>query len=181
MMTKVMILMAMITLSSLSKIMVLDDASDLRALLGKDILPTKHKQVWKNIEGFEWTHGVEAVGLAKGNGLLWSVICQDTPKGNIPCRVDAKGNAYYPWGGLEAKWTNFSGPINGDLYWPDEKLPSDCKLRGHETDSKTDFYAALVHTKYGSLPGKAKKDLTMAWYSWGGKEIHETKRFQIIC
>ena len=165
MMTKVMILMAMITLSSLSKIMVLDDASDLRALLVKDILPTEHKQVWKNIEGYEWLNSVEAVGHAKGNGPLWSVICENTPYGDIPGRVDSQGNAYYTWDGHETRCLKLSGPINGDLYWFDEKLPSDCKLRGHETDSKTDFYAALIHTKYGSLPGKAMKDLKMAWYS----------------
>ena len=175
-----MILMAMITLSSLSKIVVLDDVSDLRALLGKDILPTEHKQVPMNIEGYEW-NGVEAMGIARGNGPLWSVICENTPHGDIPCRVDSQGNAYYSWGGHETTWNNLSLPISGDLYWNNATLPSDCKTMGHQTNDNADYYAAVLHTKHGSLPGKANQDLTMAWYSWGGKEIHETKRFQIIC
>ena len=182
MMTNVMLLLATIAIPSMAKIMVLDDVTDLRALLSAqaDVLSTEHKAVVNNIASHKWNID-QAMGIARGNGPLWSVVCQNTPRGNIPCRVDSNGTAYYSWGGSEVRWGNVSAPISGKLYWNDAQLPSGCKTRGHQNNDNQDYYAAVLHTINGTLPGKANSSLTEAWYSWGGKEVSVRKRFQIIC
>ena len=174
-----MMLFAMIAIPSMAKIMVLDDVSDLRALLSADALPTEHKKMVNNIMSHTWNIS-SAVGIARLNGPLWSVVCKNTPHGNVPCRVDSNGTAYYPWGGKEHRWGDVSGAITGRLYWDNEPLPEGCKTRGKQHDGG-DYYAAVIPTANGSLPGKANKDRSMAWYSWDGKEIFVRDRFQVIC
>ena len=175
-----MILFAMIAIPSMAKIMVLDDATDLRALLSAEALPTEHNNVVNNVMSHTWNTS-SAVGIARGNGPLWSVVCKGTPHGNIPGRVDSNGTAYYPWGGQEHRWQgSVSGAITGGLYWNNERLPNGCKTRGSQNDGGN-YYAAVISTVNGSLPGKANQNRSEAWYSWGGREISVRDRFQVIC
>ena len=179
MMTKVMMLFAMIAIPSMAKIMVLDDATDLRALLTADALPTEHNNVVNNTMSHT-RKTYSGVGTSQLHGPLWSVVCQNTPHGNVPCRVDSYGTAFYPWGGKEFIWRKVSAAITGGLYWDNEPLPEGCKTWGREYNSGS-LYAAVIPTRYGSLPGKANKIRTKAWYSWDGKAILVTDRFQVIC
>ena len=123
----------MIAIPSMAKIMVLDDATDLRALLSAEAPPTEHKKVVNNIMSHKLNPD-DALGLVDGTGKLWSVVCQNTPHGDIPGRVDSNGIASYTWGGKAYQWRNVSEAITGSLYSYLQSLPSGCTTKRSKKD-----------------------------------------------
>ena len=59
-------------------------------------------------------------------------------------------------------------------------LPSGCEPKGLQLDDGI-YYNAVVNGPHGMVPGKAKEDLSMASYGWGGKEHFVKDDFYVVC
>ena len=144
-----------------AKILVFDSVSDLR----------KHKG--SIIEEFS------PVGCENKEGPIWSIICK-SQHGTVPGKMDVYGKANYPWGGKEWPCPKIIEAVRGPLITSSQINTNKCRAQGHQYDSGI-YYAALITSQHGLIPGKANLDRGMAWYSWEGKEIPVTKNFQYIC
>ena len=187
MMTNVMLLLAMIAIPSMAKIMVLDDATDLRALLSGEGLPTEHKMVdyalSKSLSQPDVTRNVDpklATGRL-GSQLLWSVMCLDTPFGNVPCRMDGSGNGYFSYFKNEYQWKKLSEPVTGRLYEKYEDLPADCRTRGKKYNETSNDYFTIAFILDNKIPGRSTDGGKSAWYAINGVEKRIFQSFKILC
>ena len=114
------------------------------------------------------------------NQAAWPILCENTPKGNVPGKLDDNGGAYYPWGGVEHRCGEWKA-VRGSLVSKDNSLPDNCEPKGFQTNDNNKYYNAVLWLDDGLIPGKAALDLSMAWYSWGGKEIYVRDDFFVIC
>ena len=140
-------------------------------------IPTKTDQSMLN--------GVEAIGFTNEDGHLWSVVCKNTPNGNIPCKLNGKGKAYYSWNGKEYAWTDISKPLPNNFIQFDKNIIAYCTVWGKQNDNDgkgvQDYYAGVIKTTHGDIPGKVDKTGTYAWYSYAGVETRVTKGFKVLC
>lgn len=106
--------------------------------------------------------------------LLCCVV--NTRFGLIPgkCKGDT---AWYPYGGKE-EYIKGSGfrVIEGYL------LPKGTKPRGaahgRQNDGAGDLWCAVAHTRWGTIPAKAKGN--ECWFPYGGKEHYQRGNFQYV-
>jgi len=122
---------------------------------------------WKLVKG----GNVPQDGVKAGhqnNDDLWCVVAH-TNQGDIPGK-GKDDTCWYPYGGKEESTKNFSWVVvahgwelvNGDAP-PQNGLPV-----GYQNDGAGTLWAAVAHTSYGNIPGKAKDN--SCWYSYDGKE-----------
>ena len=124
--------------------------------------------------------GEPAVGFQYDDGPQWSCICHQTPHGNIPGKVNDRGEAYYSWGGKEHSCPQFE-VVSGALIYYSEPLPSTCVPKGYQNDTGEFFYNAVIGSNDGMVPGKAHVSLHDAFYPYGGKEHVAHVGFYIVC
>ena len=159
-----------------AKIMVLDNASELRELFW---FPRPRPQPSAPTSGPGYQRGVAAAGFQHDRGMMWSVIC-NSQHGMVPGKMDSRGEAWYPWGGREWGCPNVAKVVNGRLVSWDQPLPSGCAAQGSQKDSGS-YHAALIKSGHGLVPGKAKKERREGWYCWGGREISVRSNYYFIC
>ena len=123
---------------------------------------------------------IAATGFQYDSGAAWSILCLETPYGEVPGKLDNAGGAYYPWGGKEHKCEKYKA-ISGKLVHNTDELPKDCEPQGFQTNDDAEYYNAVVSSEDGMVPGKAKEDLSYAWYSYGGVEKWVTDEFYVVC
>ena len=151
---------------------------------GSTITDSKDRIV-REKTGPSMLNGVEAIGYTDEDGYLWGVVCKNTPNGDIPCKLNRKGKAYYSWKGNEYAWTEITKPLPGSYTWFDSKMPLLCKAYGKQNDfdgkGVQDYYAGVIYGDHGVIPGKVDKTRTYAWYSYLTAEIRVTKGFKVLC
>ena len=181
MMSKLLMLMAMIVVPSFCKNLVLYKPHEVDGFYELySILP--YWKLTKNVKINEdmWDD-IRAVGYTNETGSLWAIICTEDGYGRVPGQLDSNGNASFTYDGYVAKCTFYSTPLNGTLYFKEIKVPYECRRLGFQDNEKESYYSAVIHTKHGSIPGKASSNQSKAWYGWKGKEYYVTTGFQIIC
>ena len=129
--------------------------------------------------------GVAALGFQYNNGSSWAMLCQSTPFGTIPGKIDGNKGAYYVWEGKDRschEWT----PVGGILYPVDPGcddifLPVDCHPKGLSKKDNQPLYNAIIPGKHGMIPGYATSDLANAYYGFGWKQHCAEGLFYVIC
>ena len=148
--------------------------------IGSLPFPLSPKEVPESSSSNGYINGVPAMGFQYDSGAAWAALCKNTAHGTVPGKRDDGGGVYYAWGGKEHGCTNYD-LIHGDLIHHSMALPSGCEPKGLQSNDNNKYYNAVVDGVHGMVPGKAKADLTMAWYSWGGKEYYVRSKFYVIC
>ena len=123
--------------------------------------------------------GKSMFGYENHVGPAWPIICVGTKDGNIPGKVDANGNATYPWNGRENKCENFEY-AGGILVFHRHEIPANCKPQGL-SNKKHKYYNAIIVTHFGNIPGRADRRGNTAWYSHNKRQRSVRNRFYIIC
>ena len=113
-------------------------------------------------------------------GILWAIICYDTPYGNVAGKASKNNLGHYPWGGYEHECKSYN-VVFGELIFHTAPLPDSCSANSFQTNDKQYYYNAVVVSKHGMIPGKGDRNLQHAWYSYGGVEYFVEKNFYIIC
>jgi len=114
-------------------------------------------------------------GNQDGDGLYWSAVAH-TEDGDIPGKAQ-NNTCWYPYNGKEVQTNNFSWLVA--YHWRIEKgdQPPKAIPCGRQTDGAGIHFAAIAHTDFGDIPGKAKGK--SCWYTYKGKE-KTTKNFSWI-
>ena len=120
------------------------------------------------------------IGFDDQSGLLWAVMCINTPHGKIPGKLDKDNNASYVWGGRIFKCLE-SREIDGTFSSNQDPIPFDCENRGYQYDSDDTIYSVVVRTKHGLIPGKGLRSSNTAWYGYDGKEFSVNDNFYYVC
>jgi hypothetical protein len=103
-----------------------------------------------------------------GVGKLWLAVAH-TEFGDIPGKAK-DGTCWFPYGGTERTTNNFSWVCSrGWSLIRGGNLPQNALPCGNQTDGVGVIYAAVAHTDYGDIPGKAKDNT--CWYPYGGREL----------
>jgi len=112
-----------------------------------------------------------------GAGKLWMAVAH-TEHGDIPGK-GKDGTCWFPYGGRELTTNNFSwvcskgwSLVRSTGFPPQNAIPC-----GNQNDGAGVLYAAVAHTQYGDIPGKAKGN--ECWYPYGGGE-HTTGDFSWV-
>ena len=124
--------------------------------------------------------GESATGFQYDSGAAWAILCKGTPWGNIPGKLDGRGGAYYPWGGVERGCSSYD-VVSGTLVYYTEPLPAGCQPKGYQSNDRQHYYNAIIVSNDGNVPGKADASRTNAWYPYDTHEHHVTAGFYIIC
>jgi len=113
-----------------------------------------------------------------GAGALWAAVAH-TNHGDIPGK--AKGNeCWYPYGGKEETTNNFSYVCGRNFTLvQNQGAPAPGALQtGFQNDGAGALWAAVAHTQWGEIPGKAKGN--ECWFPYGGRE-NSTNNFSWVC
>ena len=133
-----------------------------------------------NVYSKNFKDGTPAIGFQYDSGAAWSILCNGTPYGTVPGKLDGAGGAYYPWGWKEHPCDDYD-LVFGKLVYYTSTIPEDCKPKGFQTNDNTAYYNAVILSEHGRIPGKGIIDKKMAWYSYGGQEFPVHDNFYIIC
>ena len=112
-------------------------------------------------------------------GDLWVAVA-NTEWGRIPGKAK-DGICWYGYGGEEHETDDFyvvvhTSPhklVEHDFSGP----PEGAAATGYQTDGRGAQFAAIAHSEWGRIPGKADGD--MCWFPYGGEE-HETHDFEWV-
>ena len=133
-----------------------------------------------NLDMSDYQHGAPAMGFQYDSGAMWSVICLNTPYGSVPGKMNLNGQAWFAWGGKEHNCSN-KQVMYGELISNKDDIPCNCKPKAHQTNDNMNYYNALIPSKHGMVPGKARADRLWAWYGWGLREHAVQDNFYIVC
>jgi hypothetical protein len=120
--------------------------------------------------------GVKAGRQNDGAGDLWCAVAHSN-WGEIPGK--AKGNeCWFAYGGKEHSTNNFSWVIaRGWRLERNNRPPQNGLPVGFQNDGAGQLWAAVAHSNWGDIPGKAKDNT--CWFPYGGQE-HSTNNFSWI-
>ena len=121
-----------------------------------------------------------AMGFLTKGGPLWSVTCL-TEHGVIPGKMDSNSKLWYTHNGLEFPCRRKLRVIRGRYFSLKGELPKNCRTASRLNDGSSPYYAAVIMTHQGLIPGKATYDPPMAWYGLNGKERKNVYNAYILC
>ena len=159
-----------------AKIMVLDDFSELRQLqmtgiAGKTFDRSKHiAKIKKKFQPY---------GYENGEGYMWNVLCESKEHGKVPGKMNERGFAYYT---VDKNLYSCYKPagIKDKLIPSSQKLSRRCKEHGKQKNKKK-YFAAIILSSHGAVPGKATRRPKQAWYYHEGQVYKVTDNFFYLC
>lgn len=100
-----------------------------------------------------------------------------TSHGRIPGKFK-DGTAWYPYGGYEHATDDRSSiKVLHDGYLLPMGEAAGYPSHGYQNDGAGEQWCAIAHTKWGTIPGKARAG--ECWFSYGGRE-YTTRHFQYV-
>jgi len=112
-----------------------------------------------------------------GAGALFAAVAH-TQWGEIPGKAKG-GDCWFAYGGKEHQTNNFSYVVSqGGFQLVKSGFPPQGALQcGFQNDGAGALFAAVAHTQWGEIPGKAKG--AECWFSYGGVE-NPTNNFSYV-
>ena len=120
------------------------------------------------------------LGFDDMSGLLWAVMCLNTPHGNVAGKLDKDQKGFYVWGGREHECLEWE-QIEGTLYTNRGEIPNHCQPLGDQHDSGESHYNVVVQSEHGMIPGKGLRSSDTAWYGYQGVEMSTQDNFYYLC